>query len=120
MQLVIALIAVLVAVLVGGSLVVASGYYNVAATSPESGLTRWFFRTTMRRSVAMHSSGIAIPKDFTVEQVRAGFNEFHAMCAGCHGLQERRAAPSALGCGPNRLISLGQSPNGKTPICSGS
>ena len=43
----------------------------------------------MRRSVAMHSSGIAIPKKFTVEQVRAGFNEFHAMCAGCHGAPEK-------------------------------
>ena len=85
MKLLIGFIAALLVVLLGGLLTVLSGAFNVAATDPDSTMTEWILHTTMRRSVAMRSSGIVAPKSFADEQVRDGFGEFSAMCAGCHG-----------------------------------
>ena len=79
-------------------LVIFSGAFNVAATNPDSPMTEWIFHTTMRSSVIMRSSGIAAPNSFTEAQVKAGFKEFRAMCAGCHGApgKMRNAAGKGL------------------------
>jgi mono/diheme cytochrome c family protein len=79
------IVGALLLAVAGGLLVIVSGALNVAATDPDSPMTEWVLHTTMRRSVAMRSSAIAAPKSFTEAQGKAGFQEFRAMCAGCHG-----------------------------------
>lgn len=85
MKYMIASIAVLSAIALGGLGIVMTGAFNVAATDPHSDLVQWVTHTTMRRSVAVRSAGITAPEGFTEAQARDGFNEFSAMCAGCHG-----------------------------------
>ena len=100
MKLVIGPIAALLVVLLGGLLAVLSGAFNVAATDPHSAMTEWVLHTSMRRSVAMRSSGIVAPKSFTDEQVKDGFGEFSTMCAGCHGAPGKRRSAVGMGLRP--------------------
>ena len=100
MRFFIALIVVLLVGLIGGLSIVLSGAFNVAATDPDSAMTEWMLHTTMRRSVAMRSSGIVAPKSFTEAQARDGFGEFSAMCAGCHGAPGRMRSAVGKGLRP--------------------
>lgn len=100
MKIVLALVAVLGAAILGGLLFILSGAFNVAAIEPDSAVSEWILHTTMRRSVAMRSSGIAAPKRFTDEQVRKGFEEFAAMCVGCHGAPGRMRNAAGRGLNP--------------------
>jgi mono/diheme cytochrome c family protein len=63
-------------------------------------MTEWVLHATMRRSVAMRSSAIAAPKSFAEAQVRDGFGEFRAMCAGCHGAPGRMRSAVGKGLRP--------------------
>lgn len=93
------LIAV-VAILVLGTLGIAySGIVDIAATSPHSGLAKWFLSTTARNSIERRARDIEIPDLSDDVLVHAGVNDFNAMCAGCHGAPGR--APSAMGEGLN-------------------
>lgn len=100
MKFVIGLLAVLLFTVAGGLVIVLSGAFNVAATNPDSPMTEWILHTTMRRSVAMQSSGIAAPDSFTEAQVKAGFKEFRAMCAGCHGAPGKMRSAAGKGLRP--------------------
>ena len=100
MKMLIGLIAALFVGLLGGLFIVLSGVFNVAAIEPDSAMTEWILHTTMRHSVAMRSSGIVAPKSFPDEQVRDGFEEFNAMCVGCHGAPGRMRSAAGKGLRP--------------------
>src|SRR6476646_5011953 len=100
MKILIGLIGALFIGLLGGLIVVLSGVVNVAAIDPDSAMTDWILHTTMRRSVATRSSGIVVPKSFADEQVRDGFEEFNAMCAGCHGAPGKMRSAAGKGLRP--------------------
>jgi mono/diheme cytochrome c family protein len=100
MKIVIALVAALAVALLGGLFIILSGAFNVAAIEPDSAVTEWIFHTTMRRSVAMRSSGVVAPRSFADEQVRDGFEEFNAMCVGCHGAPGRMRSAAGKGLRP--------------------
>lgn len=92
---------VAVIIVIGGALAaILSGAFNVAATNPDSAMTTWILHTTMKRSVAVRSSAIVAPDSFTEAQVRAGSNEFRAMCAGCHGAPGRMRSAAGKGLRP--------------------
>ncbi len=76
-----------------------SGFYDVSATSPHSGLANWAMSTTMHASVERRAKDINVPNldDETLQL--AGINDFDAMCAGCHGAPGRD--PEAKGQGLN-------------------
>jgi len=93
-------ILALAVVLLGGFLFGMSGVFNVAATDPHSDFARWMMHTTMRRSVAMRASGITAPETFTDAQARSGFDEFSAMCAGCHGAPGKMRSMAGKGLNP--------------------
>ena len=69
----------------GGLLIVETGAYNTAATSPHTPITVWALHTTMLRSVALRSRGVAPPPAFTGDQVRAGVAQYEQDCVACHG-----------------------------------
>lgn len=100
MKLLTGLIVAVIVVVGGGLAVILSGAFNVAATNPDSAMTTWILHTTMKRSVAMRSSAIVAPDSFTEAQVRAGSNEFRAMCAGCHGAPGRMRSAAGKGLRP--------------------
>jgi mono/diheme cytochrome c family protein len=62
-----------------------SGAYNVAASSPHTGLETWALNTTMRRSVQQRAADVAVPATITEAQISRGFAQFRDSCVYCHG-----------------------------------
>ena len=77
--------AVLVMALAAG-LFVASGIYDIAATTPHWPVTRWVMEQTRNRSIAMHAVDIKVPPGLDDPQkIVMGTGHFAAHCASCHG-----------------------------------
>ena len=94
------LLAAVVVTCAVGIVAVWSGVFNVAATDPHSAVTTWLLDTTMRRSVAVHSSSIVAPKSYTEAQVEKGFEEYAEMCVTCHGAPGRERSSIGKGLAP--------------------
>ena len=80
-----ALIGGILGLVVVGIIVIWSGVYNVAATVPHFGVTKWFFATVRDQSVAVRADTIRAPADLhaAVDREQA-VRSFHDMCVGCH------------------------------------
>jgi len=105
------IIIVLGIAVLGGTIVIFMGGYNVAATSPHSGLMKWILHTTMQHSVSARASSVHAPAQFTEEQVQEGSLEFGEMCAGCHAApgKERGEIGKGLNPSPPNLAEVGSS-----------
>jgi mono/diheme cytochrome c family protein len=74
---------------VAGLAFVYSGLYDVAASSPDTGLIHWALETTQERSV--HRAAEAFEESARVpglddpNLIRTGLVHYHAMCVTCHG-----------------------------------
>ena len=76
-----------------------SGFYDVSASSPHSGLVNWLLSTSSHASIERQAKGVSVPDLSDTALVRAGINDFDAMCAGCHGAPGKN--PEAMGQGLN-------------------
>ena len=77
-----------------------SGRYNVAATVPHSSLAAWFLEQVRDRSIEFHSKGIQPPTLNDPKFIKAGFDEYHAMCRLCHGAPGYPLSEIAKGLNP--------------------
>jgi len=75
---------VLLLALAAGFGFVYSGVYDVAASQPDSAVTRWLLTTTRNRSIDRQAAGIAVPALTDPKLVQEGFEHYHEMCTGCH------------------------------------
>ena len=76
-----------------------SGHYDVSAGSQHSGFANWLLSTTSRSSIERRAAGMEVPDLSDNALVRAGANDFNAMCVGCHGAPGQ--GPQAMGQGLN-------------------
>jgi mono/diheme cytochrome c family protein len=76
-----------------------SGFYDVSASSPHSDLLNWYLSTTSHASVERHANDVLVPGLTDDALIRAGVNDFDAMCVACHGAPGQ--VPAALGQGLN-------------------
>ena len=76
-----------------------SGYYDVSASSPHSGLMHWLLSTTSHASIERQANDVSVPDLSDTALAQAGINDFDAMCAGCHGAPGKN--PEAMGQGLN-------------------
>lgn len=91
-----------------------SGLYDVSASTPHSGLSNWAMSTTMRASIERRASDIPVPDLNDDALVRAGVNDFEAMCVGCHGAPGRGRGPAGKGLNP-QAPDLRESAQQRTP-----
>ena len=82
-------IAAAILVAIGAPVVVFSyvklGIFNVAASSPHSGLVEWITHETMITSVRRRAQAVALPESISTEQAERGFCAYEAHCVACHG-----------------------------------
>ncbi len=79
-------LTVMLAVAVGGIGFVASGLYDVAATTPHWPTTTWLLQIARTRSIKAHAAGIPTPPGLDAPaKVESGVAHFAAHCAICHG-----------------------------------
>ncbi len=87
-NIILTIVVIGILVLLGGSLFIYTGTYNVAASNKDSGLMHWILTTTRKQSVERHSEDV-IPPDETAfnnpETLRIGFEHYNEMCIVCHG-----------------------------------
>lgn len=100
------LVVFVIVLVVGAALFAVSGIYNVAASVPHLRITSALIEFALRRSVATHSIGVAVPDLSDKGLVRLGANHFRLGCAPCHGspagsndpiVEEMYPAPPPLG-----------------------
>lgn len=77
-----------------------SGIYDVSATSPHSGFSSWLLSTTLQASITQRAADIDVPDLEDPALIKAGINDFDAMCGGCHGAPGRQPAAIGLGLNP--------------------
>ena len=72
--------------LIGGTVFVYSGVYDIGATTPHWPLTHWVMETARLRSIKAHAAGIAAPPGLDdPARIPMGIEHFAAHCAVCHG-----------------------------------
>lgn len=84
----------------GGLFVMQTGVWSVAATARDGALVDWVLHSTMRRSVAKHAREIRQAEPSGDAGIRAGSEEYAAMCAGCHGAPGRMRSAAGKGLHP--------------------
>lgn len=104
MKIALKLVGLLAVLLLAALLFIYSGCYDVAASSPDSGLIAWALETTKSRSVhrAYESleGKVQIPRLDDPELVRTGLVHYHEMCVTCHGAPGIKASEIGQGLNP--------------------
>ena len=80
-----AVIGLLVAAVLGGFLIAASGLIPIAASSGHWPITEWFLQFAMRRSVSTYSLGIEVPPLDDSDLILKGATHYEIACRPCHG-----------------------------------
>lgn len=93
------LLVVMIVALAGAGAFVYSGVYDVGASTPHSAASDWLMNTVRAASVARRADNLTVPELERQRLLRAGINDFEAMCVECHGRPGR--APAAMGQGLN-------------------
>ena len=62
-----------------------SGFYNVAATDPHSGMVEWTLETISERSVRRRADALPAPLPVDSTSLQQGFDHYRLMCEVCHG-----------------------------------
>jgi mono/diheme cytochrome c family protein len=97
------ILVVILALVVGvlaGLVVMYSGWIDVAATTPDTGLKAWVLSETMDHSVKYHAKNIQAPRLDDPGMIRNGFAHFDQRCAGCHGAPGRARGDMSRGLNP--------------------
>lgn len=77
-----------------------TGFVDVRATTPHSGLTKSVLSAAMHASVKRNAKGIEVPSLETEELILEGINDFEAMCVDCHGAPGKKPGPVGQGLNP--------------------
>lgn len=95
------LLAAAVVAFVVAMLVVVSGIFNLAATTPHPQLWSTFLHYTFTRSVAFHSDDLKVPADInSPNRIALGAAHYANVCANCHGTPGLGQNPIALAMTP--------------------
>ncbi len=75
---------VLIAGLLGGSLFLSSGVYDIGADAPHSRPVFTLMEMFRERAIAAHAKGIVVPPLDDPALLAEGAEHYAAMCSGCH------------------------------------
>jgi len=105
MKTVMTVVLVLVVLALAAVAFIYSGVYDVAASTPDTGLIQWALETTQHRSVHRRAEQVAkevkAPPLEDPDLIRTGLIEYHEMCVVCHGAPGIRISPVGQGLNPS-------------------
>jgi mono/diheme cytochrome c family protein len=91
---------VLVVLALAGLAFIYSGIFDVAASSPDSGMAKWVLRRTQHNSVERRAAGIQVPRLDDPAMVKRGLIHYYEMCSVCHGAPGEKPSEIAQGLNP--------------------
>jgi mono/diheme cytochrome c family protein len=104
MKTVLKLLGLLAVIILAVLLFIFSGCYDIAASTPDSGLINWALRTTRNRSVHRATESlegkVQVPNLDDAERVRTGFAHYHENCVTCHGAPGVKVSEVGQGLNP--------------------
>lgn len=77
-----------------------SGWVDVSATKPESGIVQWLLVTARDHSIRTRAGSIAVPSLDDSLLIMKGFDHYNEMCVTCHGAPGREPDEIAKGLNP--------------------
>jgi mono/diheme cytochrome c family protein len=83
-----------------GIIFIYSGFYNVSAIEPETGISKWILETTSDNSVEHYSKDINVPDLSDSLTIREGFAHYKEMCESCHSAPGKEETELAKGLNP--------------------
>lgn len=106
-SIIISIFSLVILIVLGGTLFIYSGSYNVAATSKDPGLLDWVLKTTREHSIDSRL-GTITPPDKSVltspKTLRVGFDHYNEMCTVCHGAPGIEPGEARAGLNPKPPI----------------
>jgi len=96
-------VVVIVVILLGGIIFIASGVYNVAATSKDSPLIALILEATRERSVESRADNVVVPPESVLTDpntLRLGFEHYNKMCVICHNAPGVKPSDARVGLNP--------------------
>lgn len=100
MKTVVTVVLVLVVLALAAVGFIHSGIYDVAASTPDTGLIQWALETTQHSSVHRRAEEVQAPPLDDPALIRAGLIEYHEMCVVCHGAPGIPISPVGQGLNP--------------------
>ena len=94
---VMAVLAVLALALLG---FIYSGIYDVAASTPDTGLIQWALETAQSRAVHRRAEQVQAPPLDDPALIRTGLIEYYEMCVVCHGAPGVKISATGQGLNP--------------------
>jgi cytochrome c553 len=88
-----AILVVVGALIVGATVFIVSGIYNVAARVEHWGITNWLLTVVRDRSIATAAYGISVPDLADDGLANLGAEHYRGGCASCHGVPGRGPGP---------------------------
>lgn len=101
MKTVVTVVLVLLVLVLAGLGFIYSGVYDVAASTPDTGLIQWALETTQHRSVHRRAEEVQAPPLDDPDLIRTGLIEYHEMCVVCHGAPGIQISPTGQGLNPS-------------------
>ena len=95
------LIVLVVLGALGGFFFIESGAYDVAATSPPSGIERFLAGAVRHRSISVREGGVTVPNLQDPGLVRLGYSRYDDMCVICHSAPGLKETPVGRGLNPH-------------------
>ena len=92
---------VLLVLVLAGLGFIYSGIYDVAASTPDTGLIQWALETTQSRAVHRRAEQVKAPPLDDPDLIRTGLIEYHEMCVVCHGAPGVPISPTGQGLNPS-------------------
>lgn len=104
MRTVVTVVVVLVVLALAALGFIFSGIYDVAASTPDTGLIQWALETTQSRSVHRRAEAAAetmkTPPLDDPALIRTGLIEYYEMCVVCHGAPGVKISATGQGLNP--------------------
>ncbi len=112
MKIVLGAVLTLVVLGIVGAIVLFSGAYNIAASEPHNGLTRWAVHNLTERSIESRADQVQVPPLGDSAQLAEGFVHYDEMCVICRGAPgvERSEIGAGLNPRPPRLDRRAEDP----------
>lgn len=77
-----------------------SGAFDVAASSPTTGVELWALNTVRDHSIQRRAQNLEVPDLDDTARIRDGFIHYHDTCVDCHGVPGTGRAAFATGMNP--------------------